>query len=247
MSGVAGPDAPVERATPRRGLRERPARYTTGSPSRRSGLWLLYLVGCPACPGLGGLLRRLEREGDRLAGRIGEQVADRPLLAIPGLGPLTAAKLIGEVGDVSRFRSHEAFAALAGVASIPASSGQVRRMRLNRGGNRQLNRALFTVALVQCRMPATRPSSLVTEDAQPPLVLLGVDLAGREAAPEDLFGRIASRPSRGASIDHPDDDADDERQDEQPDQHVRAHRPPFGSFAPMPSHHPLLRPPVTRR
>lgn len=41
--------------------------------------------------------------------------------------------------------------ALAGVAPIPASSGQRRRMRLNRGGNRQLNRALFTIAMVQLR------------------------------------------------------------------------------------------------
>lgn len=48
-----------------------------------------------------------------------------------------------------RFRSPDAFAMLAGVAPIPASSGQVQRMRLNRGGNRRLNRALYTVALTQ--------------------------------------------------------------------------------------------------
>jgi transposase len=41
---------------------------------------------------------------------------------------------------------------LAGVAPIPASSGQVQRMRLNRGGNRQLNRALHTIAIVQARV-----------------------------------------------------------------------------------------------
>jgi transposase len=40
---------------------------------------------------------------------------------------------------------------LAGVAPIPASSGQVSRMRLNRGGNRQLNRALFSIAFAQAR------------------------------------------------------------------------------------------------
>jgi len=57
--------------------------------------------------------------------------------------------LIGEVGDIRRFRSADAFAALAGVAPIPASSGQTQRMRLNRGGNRQLNRALYTIALSQ--------------------------------------------------------------------------------------------------
>jgi transposase len=65
------------------------------------------------------------------------------------VGVLTAAKLIAETGDVRRFRSPDAFAALAGVAPIPASSGQTSRMRLNRGGNRQLDRALHTIATVQ--------------------------------------------------------------------------------------------------
>lgn len=56
---------------------------------------------------------------------------------------------MGEIGDIGRFRSSDAFAAFAGVAPIPASSGQTQRMRLNRGGNRQLNRALHTIALAQ--------------------------------------------------------------------------------------------------
>jgi transposase len=96
-------------------------------------------------------LRRLQVEADRLEVAMAARVAGHPLLAIPGIGTLIAAKLIGEVGDVRRFRSPDAFAALAGVAPIPASSGQVQRMRLNRGGNRQLNRALYLVALVQLR------------------------------------------------------------------------------------------------
>src|SRR5450756_1682124 len=74
-----------------------------------------------------------------------------PLLGLPGAGPITAARLIAEVGDVRRFRSADALAALAGVAPIPASSGQVQRMRLNRGGNRQLNRALHVIAVTQAR------------------------------------------------------------------------------------------------
>jgi hypothetical protein len=59
-----------------------------------------------------------------------------------------------------RFRTPNAFAALAGVAPIPASSGQVQRMRLNRGGNRQLNRALHVIAVTQARFypPARRMS-----------------------------------------------------------------------------------------
>jgi transposase len=56
---------------------------------------------------------------------------------------------VAETGDVKRFRSPAAFAMLAGVAPIPASSGATQRMRLNRGGNRRLNRALYTIALAQ--------------------------------------------------------------------------------------------------
>jgi transposase len=94
-------------------------------------------------------LRRLARESDELTDRITERVAGHPLLALPGAGVLVTAKLVGEAGDIGRFRSADAFAALAGVAPIPASSGQTQHLRLNRGGNRQLNRALYMIALNQ--------------------------------------------------------------------------------------------------
>ena len=96
-------------------------------------------------------LARLEREIEVLKRRLGARVAGHPLLGLPGAGPITVARLIAEVGDIRRFRSADALAALAGVAPIPASSGQVQRMRLNRGGNRQLNRALYVIALSQSR------------------------------------------------------------------------------------------------
>jgi transposase len=73
------------------------------------------------------------------------------LLAEPGVGPISAAQLLCSWSHAGRLRSEAAFAALAGVAPIPASSGQVTRHRLNRGGDRQLNRALHTVALVRLR------------------------------------------------------------------------------------------------
>jgi transposase len=79
------------------------------------------------------------------------------LLAICGVGPLTAAKLMGETHGTGRFASAAAFAAHAGTAPVPASSGRVVRHRLALGGNRQLNRALFTVAMCQARWdPAAR-------------------------------------------------------------------------------------------
>ena len=69
------------------------------------------------------------------------------LLAEPGVGVITAAQILNAWSHPGRFRSEAAFASLAGAAPIPASSGQVVRHRLNRGGDRQLNRALHTIAL----------------------------------------------------------------------------------------------------
>lgn len=102
-------------------------------------------------------LRRRQVQVRRLAERIERLVDGHPLLGLPGAGALTTAALVAETGDVARFRSADAFAMLAGVAPIPASSGQTQRMRLNRGGNRRLNRALHVVAVVQARRhPAAR-------------------------------------------------------------------------------------------
>jgi transposase len=102
-------------------------------------------------------LRLLDREARSLEGQIQELVGQHPLLEMHGVGLVTAAKLIAEAGDVRRFHSVDAFAMLAGVAPIPASSGQTQRMRLNRGGNRQLNRAFHTIAMVQAvRYPPAR-------------------------------------------------------------------------------------------
>jgi transposase len=97
-------------------------------------------------------LRQLAGEIDALEGEIRSRVAGHRLLSLPGIGPLVAAKILGEAGDPTRFASADAFAAFAGAAPIPASSGQVQRVRLNRGGNRRLNHALFTAAFVQARV-----------------------------------------------------------------------------------------------
>jgi transposase len=69
------------------------------------------------------------------------------LLDEPGVGPIVAAQLIVAWSHHGRVRSEACFARLAGVAPVPASSGQTQRHRLSRGGDRQLNRALHTVAL----------------------------------------------------------------------------------------------------
>jgi transposase len=69
------------------------------------------------------------------------------LLDEPGVGPIVAAQLIVAWSHHDRVRSEAAFARLAGVAPVPASSGQTVRHRLSRGGDRQLNRALHTIIL----------------------------------------------------------------------------------------------------
>jgi transposase len=74
------------------------------------------------------------------------------LLELPGIGPMTAAKLIAEIAGIERFRSPAKLARLAGIAPIPASSGNRTRFRLDRGGNRQLNAAVHRMAITQLRI-----------------------------------------------------------------------------------------------
>jgi transposase len=74
------------------------------------------------------------------------------LLALPGCGALSAAKLLGEIGPIERFDTDAQLARHAGVAPLEASSGKYRRHRLDRGGNRQLNCALHRIAITQARV-----------------------------------------------------------------------------------------------
>ncbi len=81
------------------------------------------------------------------------------LLAEPGVGVISAARILNAWSHAGRIRSEAAFAMLAGVAPIPASSGQTVRHRLNRSGDRQLNRALHTIVLSRLQhMPRPAPT-----------------------------------------------------------------------------------------
>lgn len=76
---------------------------------------------------------------------------------VPTVGSVVAACILTAWSHPGRVRSEAAFAALAGTCPIPASSGNTLRYRLNRRGDRRLNRALTTVALVRMRThPPTR-------------------------------------------------------------------------------------------
>jgi transposase len=92
--------------------------------------------------------------------RITELIAQSPardLLQQPGIGPVTAAVAFAAWSHLGRVRSEAAFASLAGVNPIPASSGNTVRHRINRGGDRRLNRALHMAVITRMRMdPRTR-------------------------------------------------------------------------------------------
>ena len=103
--------------------------------------------------------RRLERvlAIDAEAAALKRQIAGlvtaagSSLTHIHGIGPLVAARFVAEVVDARRYATANAFAAANGTAPIPASSGRTARHRYNPGGNRQLNRALYTAAITQIR------------------------------------------------------------------------------------------------
>ena len=94
-------------------------------------------------------VRALEIEADQLEQQIETIVHTQAprLLQEPGVGALTATELLVAWSHPGRLRSEAAFASLAGASPIPASSGEVTRHRLNRGGDRHLNRALHTIVL----------------------------------------------------------------------------------------------------
>ena len=99
---------------------------------------------------------RLTEQADKLAKRISAAAlkAAPMLLELPGCGPLTTAKIVGETAGVGRFRSEAAFARHSGVAPIPVWSGNTAgRVHMTRSGNRQLNCALHRIAVTQIRLP----------------------------------------------------------------------------------------------
>jgi transposase len=106
-------------------------------------------------------IRELERE---IAGLVDELCPQ--LVAEPGCGPLTAAKLVGEIAGASRFSTDAKLARAAGVAPIPVSSGRTDRHRLDRGGNRQLNLALHRFAVNRARHDPATAAYLARKQAQ---------------------------------------------------------------------------------
>jgi transposase len=113
-------------------------------------------------------IKELTRRASELERELGALVeAKTPqLLGLPGCAALTAAKLISETAGAERFETDAKFARLAGVAPIPASSGNKDRHRLDRGGNRQLNCALHRIAVAQGRTHAPARDYLTRKQSE---------------------------------------------------------------------------------
>ncbi|MDP9345515.1 MAG: IS110 family transposase [Actinomycetota bacterium] len=106
-------------------------------------------------------VRQLQRDLEALVAGLAPQ-----LLAERGCGPLTAAKLLGEIAGAQRFATDAKLARTAGVAPIPASSGRSDRHRLDRGGNRQLNCALHRLAVNKGRWDPESADYLARKQAE---------------------------------------------------------------------------------
>jgi transposase len=113
-------------------------------------------------------IRRLTRQIDALKAELEALIkAHRPwLLQEAGCGPLVASILIGRTAGAQRFRSGSAFARQAGACPIPCSSGKTQTYRLNRGGDRQLNSALHTIAASRARIDPRTQQYLARKHAE---------------------------------------------------------------------------------
>ena len=104
------------------------------------------------CRALNRTIAELDRELEQRTAELAPA-----LLELPGCAAVTAAKLLAEIGPVDRFKTDAQLARHSGVAPLEASSGRSQRHRLDRGGNRQLNAALYRIAITQARYhPAAR-------------------------------------------------------------------------------------------
>src|SRR5215469_15236796 len=137
------------------------ARAATLGPGSREGADPVIVATKTALRILGRRVLALDEEKARIDALLSKLVAQTApqLLAVFGVGIDTAAALLVAAGDnPGRLRSEAAWAHLCGTAPIPASSGKVTRYRLNRGGDRQANRALWGIVITRLRTPAPRPT-----------------------------------------------------------------------------------------
>jgi transposase len=94
--------------------------------------------------------KRIKSLSKELKGRVAD--SGSTLMDLPGVGPIVAARVLADVGDVTRFADRNRFASWTGTAPIEASSGEQVRHRLSRAGNRRMNHMLHIAAATQIRL-----------------------------------------------------------------------------------------------
>ncbi len=158
MSGALPATGPVAHSTGAAAERAATA-YTRAAPASADGDATATAPRPRATRGVAGAARgrgprpTADRRRAELAGEI-ETLARKlapQLLDQPGVGPLAATQILISWSHRGRIRSEAAFARLAGCAPIPASSGQTIRYRLDRSGDRRLNRALHMILVTRRR------------------------------------------------------------------------------------------------
>lgn len=131
----------------------------------------------------------LRSELERLVSELAPQ-----LLSLEGVGPVCAAQVLVSWSHPGRFRSEAAFARLAGAPPIPASSGRVVRHRLDRGGDRRLNRALHAIVLTRRRVDPRTQAYIARRVAEGKSEREAVRLLKRYVA-RSLFRMLEAMPT----------------------------------------------------
>jgi transposase len=143
----------------------------------------------------------LTREAESLKRELRDLIrVHRPdLLAETGCGPLCAAILIGQTAGAERFKSDAQFARIAGVAPVSVSSGRHDRHRLDRGGNRQLNRALHVIAITRGRLDPETRAYLARKEAEGKSRIEAMRCLKRHLA-RTYYRLLSERPRSASSI-----------------------------------------------
>jgi hypothetical protein len=102
-------------------------------------------------------IRALDARLKYLTGQVAALVvrSGTTLTSLDGIGPVTAGRILAEVGDIARFATKDKFASYDGTAPIDVSCGGQVRHRLSRAGNRRISHALHMMAVTQIRYPGT--------------------------------------------------------------------------------------------
>jgi transposase len=146
-------------------------------------------------------IQQLAAEVKELARRLTKAIrrSQPQLLDIIGVGPDSAAALLIAVGDSpERLASEASFAALCGVSPVEQSSGKTQRRRLNRGGNRQANAALYRIVVTRLRRDARTRLYLERRTKQGMSKREIIRCLKRDVARE-IYGQIQRTPALGAS------------------------------------------------